>query len=261
MSRSLSKKESEVVLELEWENKQFATITDVASMLNCSYEYAKKICQRLVEKKWFESIGKGKYLLISASTGKEGIPSTNALLAGSLLVKPYYFSYSTSNAFYGFSTQIPSTVYIATTRSKSVMKRVNTLYRFVTLSERKFFGFEKVRVFNIEVLMAKKEKTIIDSIDKIWYAGGLQEVVGVLKDGVKKVDLSILIEYAMKMKSSALIQRLGFLLEHLDIHFDEQLFLKHIRKGIIYLDPCSGKKGTFCKKWQIIRNVSEDVYD
>jgi len=187
--------------------------------------------------------------------------SRSLLLAGSLLVKPYYFSYSTSNAFYGFSTQIPSTVYIATTRSKSVMKRVNTLYRFVTLSERKFFGFEKVRVFNIEVLMAKKEKTIIDSIDKIWYAGGLQEVVGVLKDGVKKVDLSILIEYAMKMKSSALIQRLGFLLEHLDIHFDEQLFLKHIRKGIIYLDPCSGKKGTFCKKWQIIRNVSEDVYD
>jgi Predicted transcriptional regulator len=91
MSRSLSKRESEVVLELEWSGRRCVTIKDVSSLLNCSYDYAKKIAQRLVEKRWFEPIGKGRYLLIGASSGKEGIPNANALLTGSFLVNPYYF--------------------------------------------------------------------------------------------------------------------------------------------------------------------------
>jgi len=261
MPRSLSKRESEVVLELEWSGRRCVTIKDVASLLNCSYDYAKKISQRLVEKRWFEPIGKGRYLLIGASSGKEGIPSANALLTGSFLVKPYYFSYSTSNAFYGFSTQMPSIVYIATTKNKHSVEIGNIYYRFVVLSERKFFGFEKVRIFDADVLMADKEKTIVDSVDKIRYAGGIREVFSVLKDGVKKVSVTRLVDYSVRMGSSSLIQRLGFLLEGAGIEFNEEALLKHMGRSTAFLDPYGEKKGKFNKKWRIICNISEDLYD
>ena len=260
MLRSLSKRESEVVLELEWSGRRCVTIKDVSSLLNCSYDYAKKISQRLVKKRWFEPIGKGKYLLISASSGKEGIPSANALLTGSFLVNPYYFSYSTSNAFYGFSTQMPSTVYIATTKNKHSVKIGNIYYRFILLSERKFFGFENVRVFDAEVLMADREKTIVDSVDKIRYVGGIREVFDVLKNGVKKVNVTRLVDYAVRMGSSSLIQRLGFLLEDMKVEFDEEKLLKCVGKSTVFLDPYREKKGKFHKKWRILRNIPEDFH-
>jgi len=261
MSRSLSKRESEVVLELEWSGRRCVTIKDVSSLLNCSYDYAKKIAQRLVEKRWFEPIGKGRYLLIGASSGKEGIPNANALLTGSFLVNPYYFSYSTSNAFYGFSTQMPSTVYIATTKNKHSVKIGNSHYRFIVISGRKFFGFENVRIFDADVLMADKEKTIVDSVDKIRYAGGIREVFDVLKNGLKKVDVTRLMDYAVRMGSNSLIQRLGFLLEDTGIEFNEETLLKHMSRSTAFLDPHGEKKGKFHKKWRIICNISEDLHD
>lgn len=260
MPRSLSKKESEVVLELEWKHQQYVTINDVISLLNCSYDYAKKICYRLVEKKWLEPVSKGKYILIAADTGTQGIPSSNTLLVGSFLVKPYYYSYSTATAFYGFSTQMPTTVYIATTQNKHMVKRGDCLYRFIRLSKWKFFGFTSVRVFDSDVLMADKEKAIIDSMDKMKYTGGLREVADVVKNGVKKVHVPTLMNYAIKMKSHTLIQRLGFLLECYDIFFDENILRKHIGNTVVFLDPYGKKKGVFVKKWGIIQNSSKDRY-
>jgi predicted transcriptional regulator of viral defense system len=226
------------------------------TILGCSYEHAKKIVQHLVEKNWLDSISKGKYLLISASSGKEGIPSSNALLVGSFLVEPYYFSYATSNSYYGFSTQMPSMIYVATTKSKRLMRIHASTYRFIKLSDRKFFGYNKVKVFDADVFMANKEKSIVDSIDKMKYAGGIREVVEVIKTSVRKVDIDKLLEYAKNMGSSSLSQRMGFLLEYLKVGFDDEFLIKHIGKSIVYLDPNGKKKGTYNKRWKIICNIS-----
>jgi len=259
--RSLSKRESEVVLELEWSGRWCVTVRDVSSLLNCSYDYARKISQRLVKKRWFEPIGRGRYLLIGASSGKEGIPSANALLTGSFLVEPYYFSYSTSNAFYGFSTQMPATVYIATTKNRHPVRIGNIRYRFVVLSERKFFGFENVRVFDVNVLMADREKSIVDSVDKIRYAGGIGEVSDVLKNGAGRADMDRMVDYAVRMGSGSLIQRLGFLLEDMGMEFDEETLLEHMGRGTAFLDPHGEKKGKFHKKWRIISNIPGALHD
>jgi len=257
MVRTLSKNEAKVILEMEWQKSKYTTIKDVMSMLNCSYDNAKNIIQRLVKKNWLESTSKGKYFLISANSGTEGIPPTNPLLIGSLLIVPYYFSYSTANSFYGFTTQIPSTVYIATIKSRRNTTIHNTYYHFVKLSKYKFFGFDKVKVFDADVFMAEKEKAIVDSIDKIKYAGGIFEVIEILRNGINKINIDKTLDYASRMGSSSLIQRLGFLLESLGIKFDSKKLLDHTGKTVTFLDPMGEKKGKYNAKWSIIQNVSK----
>lgn len=225
------------------------------SLLNCSYNNAKNIIQRLMKKNWLESTSKGKYFLISVDTGTEGIPTTNSLLIGSLFVDPYYFSYATANSYHGLSTQVPSTVYIATIKSRRNVTIRNTMYQFVTLSNYKFFGFTTAKVFDIEVLMAEKEKALVDSIDKMKYAGGIFEVIEILKNKSEQINIDTVIEYACQMRSNSLIQRLGFLLESLGISFDDQRLLNHVGKTVTYLDPLGEKKGAYHAKWSIIQNI------
>lgn len=260
MVRTLSKNEAKVILEMEWRKSKYTTIKEIMSLLNCSYGNAKNIVQRLVNKNWLASTSKGKYFLISADSGIEGIPPTNSLLIGSLFVNPYYFSYSTANSFYGFTTQLPSTVYIATLKSRRNTTIHNTRYRFVKLSENKFFGFTEVKVFDADVFMADREKALIDSVDKMRYSGGISEVIGVLKNSVGKIDMDKTLDYACRMKSNSLIQRLGFLLESLDITFDSKRLLDHAGKTVAFLDPMSEKKGKYNAKWSIIQNAPKEWF-
>jgi len=258
MVRSLSKNEAKIILEMEWQKSKYTTIKDVMSLLNCSYSSAKNIIQRLVKKNWLESTSKGKYFLISADSGTEGIPPTNPLLIGGLLVDPYYFSYSTANSFYGFTTQIPSTVYIATLKSRRNVTIRNTPYHFVKLSEYKFFGFNKVKVFDADVFMAEKEKAIVDSIDKVKYAGGISELIEILRNTIDKINVDKTLDYASRMGSSSIIQRLGFLLESLEITFDAKRLLNLVGKTVTYLDPLGEKTGRYNAKWSIIQNIPKE---
>lgn len=244
-----------MILEMEWRKPKYTTIKEIMSLLNCSYANAKNIVQRLVNKNWLASTSKGKYFLISADSGIEGIPPTNSLLIGSLFVNPYYFSYSTANSFYGFTTQLPSTVYIATLKSRRNTTIHNTRYRFVKLSENKFFGFTEVKVFDADVFMADREKALIDSVDKMRYSGGVSEVIDLLKNSVGKIDMDKTLDYACRMKSNSLIQRLGFLLESLNIPFESKHLLDHVGRTVVYLDPLGEKKGKYDSRWSVMQNV------
>jgi Predicted transcriptional regulator len=96
-------------------------------------------------------------------------------------------------------------------------------------------------------LWQTRKKLIVDSVDKIRYAGGIREVFDVLKNGLKKVDVTRLVDYAVRMGSNSLIQRLGFLLEDTGIEFNEETLLKHMSRSTAFLDPHGEKKGKFHK--------------
>ena len=102
-------------------------------------------------------------------------------------------------------------------------------FRFVTLSEEKFFGFKEIEIDHTTIRMAEPEKAVIDSIDKLGYGGGLPEVVAVVYHSYGKIDKWKLVSYAKKMNSHSLCQKLGFVLDFLGskeyIVPDEKLLL------------------------------------
>jgi len=265
--RKLSPEEARLVAMWEAEKKTVIRAIDVQSVLHCSFDYAYFLLHNLERKKWLERISTGIYQFVPAAYGyPEKISPANAFVVGAAFVKPYYFSYYTSNSHYGFTSQMPFTLFIATTKKKANVEWQSVTFKFVTLSKRKFFGYQLERVFDAEVYMAELEKSLVDSFDKPHYAGGIEQLARIIWRGFTRVDQSKLVDYAIRMKSHALVQRLGFLIDFLareglikPMSSDlRKLLLSHVGKAPIYLDPRKPKTGSFSNDWRIVSNVSRD---
>lgn len=276
--RMLTPIEARLVSEWETTNIKIVTIDDVARKLGSPNQriYARTIVHRLENKKWLERIKRGVYLFIPVAYGyEERFPPMDPLIVGSVLVKPYYYSYATSNAHYGYTTQIRPVVYIATLKARRDFKWRTNKFKFIALSKSKFFGYHEVEIQDTKVNMAEPEKSIIDTMDKVKYAGGIEEAVSVVCNGLKKrgrkrrkqIDCGKLVDYAERMESHSLAQRLGFMLDFLMnerlIKFpsrERKRLLKLVGKTTIYLAPIQKyiKGGRLNQDWNIIQNISKD---
>ncbi|MCK4320216.1 hypothetical protein KAW11_01245 [Candidatus Bathyarchaeota archaeon] len=263
--QQLSPDEARLVARWESEKKALVRASDVQEALDCTVGYAYFLLHNLERKHWLERVTRGLYQFIPLSYGyPERIPPSNSFVIGAVLIEPYYFSYYTSNSHYGFTTQMPFTLFMATTRKKPGIEWAGGAFKFVTLSKRKFFGYRREKVFDAEVNMAEPEKSLVDSFDKPRYAGGMEQLVRITWRGLPRVKKEKLVEYAVRMSSHALIQRLGFIIDFL---VKEELvkplprnlrdkMLGHVGKAAIYLDSRKPRTGEFSREWRIINNVS-----
>ncbi|GAI56490.1 unnamed protein product, partial [marine sediment metagenome] len=230
-----------------WESEKKAMVraSDVQEALDCTVDYAYFLLHNLERKHWLERVVRGLYQFIPLSYGyPERVPPSNSFVIGAVLIEPYYFSYYTSNSHYGFTTQMPFTLFMATTKKKPGIEWAGGAFKFVTLSKRKFFGYRREKVFDTEVNMAEPEKSLVDSFDKPRYAGGMEQLVRITWRGLSRVKKEKLVEYAVRMSSHALIQRLGFvigflvkedLVKPLPRNLRDKM-LGHVGKAAIYLD-------------------------
>jgi predicted transcriptional regulator of viral defense system len=193
------------------------------------------------------------------------VPPANPFAVGAVLITPYYFRYYTSNSHYGFTTQMPFTYFIATTKRKIDLEWQSANFKFVTLSKRKFFGYKSSEVFGTDVCIAEPEKSIVDSFDKPHYTGGIEQLARIVWRGYPQINRDQLVDYALRMESYALVQRLGFITDFLEKEsliepFPENLrtlLRRHVGKTVLYLDRHRPKQGVFSKDWKIMNNVSK----
>ncbi|TEU04772.1 hypothetical protein E3I90_05630 [Candidatus Bathyarchaeota archaeon] len=265
--QQLSPDETRLVVRWESEKKALIRASDVQEALDCTVDYAYFLLHDLERKRWLERVTRGLYQFIPLSYGyPERIPPSNSFVIGAALIEPYYFSYYTSNSHYGFTTQMPFTLFMATTKKKPGIEWAGSTFKFVTLSKRKFFGYRREKVFDAEVNMAEPEKSLVDSFDKPRYAGGMEQLVRITWRGLPRVKKEKLVEYAVRMSSHALIQRLGFiigflvkedLVKPLPRNLKDKM-LGHVGKAAIYLDSRKPRTGEFSREWRIINNASRE---
>ena len=265
MSRSLSALESRLILHLEWEKQPVVTVDEAMSILGCSYDHARQVLHRLVRRRWLALITPGKYELIPAERGEHAFPDTNPLFIGSTLVAPYYFSFGTAAFFHGLSAQASATVYIATNVRKG--RRLLTVrgktYRLVLQPPHKFFGAVEVGAYGSRVMMAEPEKTVVDSFDLPGYAGDIPELTAMLWRGKSRLDWNRLAEYALRFRSQALVQRLGYLADLLHLPMDTPAragLLAGVGQSTTYLGRPSqwGTGGRYHSDWRIVDNIPRD---
>jgi len=262
MPRSLSPLESRLILHLEWEKQPVVTIEETMAILGCSYDHARQVLHRLAQRHWLARITPGTYELIPAERGEHAFPDTNPLFIGSTLVEPYYFSFATAAFFYGLSTQAAATVYIATTVRKG--RRLLTVrgkaYRLVVQPAHKFFGAVEIDAYGSRVMMAEPEKTVVDALDRPAYAGDVPEIAAMLWRGRNQLDWNRLAEYALRIKSQALGQRLGYLADLLHLPLEtpaRDCLLDGLGKSTPYLGRQGqwGTGGDYDATWRIVDNV------
>ncbi len=133
-------------------------------------------------------------------------------------------------------------------------------FQFIYHNEKHFFGNKKMWIdsFN-RVQCSDLEKTIIDCLFKPEYAGGITEITKTIYKIKDKIDYSKVLQYAKRFDSQAVIKRLGFLLELLEINHSVIDELQKLRtNSVVLLEPAYPKEGKITSRWSIQQNIDTE---
>jgi predicted transcriptional regulator of viral defense system len=224
----------------------------LASLLGLGRRQAYRLIDRLRGEGLVDEVEKGKYLLLGLEPERV---LSNPLFIGSHLVAPAYVSYWSALHFYGFTEQVPLTTFVATTKKKRPVVYRDFRFRFVTVKPHKFFGYQRLVVDDLPVVIADEAKAIVDSLDLLGYAGGVGEVAKALREALETVDMPTLIEYANRMENKSLGSRLGYLLETFGRPVEELV----CSTSPVKLDPGRPRTPHTDSRWQVVVNVPQSA--
>jgi predicted transcriptional regulator of viral defense system len=260
---NLGPNENRLLLTLAEKSISVFTSEEAQKILDTTHSSVKHILMNLASKGRLQRIEKGKYLLIPEVAGIEGFWAEEPWVIVPHLVKEYYVGFWTAMNFWGMTEQIPYTVFVATTKQKkkSSLKFGGQRFQFVTLSEKKFFGFIEEKTGKNTFNISSKEKTIVDGLMHPEYCGGIPEVSKVMWNARQEVDWKTVLEMAGQVGVNVVLKRLGYLLDALGIEENiSKLIMKNLRRyPYQYLDPNAVKKKIeYSKNYGLITNITKN---
>jgi predicted transcriptional regulator of viral defense system len=210
--RTLGPAEAKVVLSFREQGRDVVETGDIIGLL-ASEQTGRKVIRNLVRKGWLTRLGGGRYMLLPPEWGAETIGENNPLAVASAVVEESYIGWWSAAAFHGFTTQKPATVFVAVKRQTPARTIEGAEIRFVSVEPRKFFGSERYTVYGRNILI----------IDRPDLAGWPTELTRIVHAAMAKIDPDKLFLAAVQMKSTSLLQRLGFLTDLVGRPLPEEL--------------------------------------
>ena len=198
------------VLSFREQGRNAVRAADVIELLG-NESTARKVIRNLLRKGWLTRLVAGRYLFIPPEYGPENVGENNPLALASAVVEPSYVGWWAAASYHGFTTQKPMTISVATQRQLPTRTIEGNEIRFVKVVGRKFFGFKSYDLYGREAVLSTPAKTVVDCLDRPDLAGGAAEVARILHVSVVNANPDELIDTALRMESTALLQRLGFL--------------------------------------------------
>lgn len=243
------KKATNYIKELLEDEMYYFTAQSFADRFNVPKPKAYQTLQRLKKGGWIREVERGKYLTLGLQPAHV---LSNPLFIATQIARPGYVSFWSALHWYGLTEQVPHTVFVATTRKKSSVEFEGYTFQYVRLKPFKFFGYQRERVGNLSVLIAEKEKALIDALDQPRYAGGIAEIAKCLANARDELDRDKLIEYANRMRNASLRSRLGFLLTRAGLSAEGL----EPSRSFVRLDPHRKPSKTWDARWRLNVNVS-----
>ncbi|MEO6836858.1 MAG: hypothetical protein ABI185_00625 [Ginsengibacter sp.] len=175
----------------------------------------------------------------------------------------HYIGYYSALQIHNLITQpsLKEQIVVSKQIRPSEIKIKNVSFQFIYHNKKHFFGAKKIWIDNFnKVLCSDLEKTFIDCLFKPDYAGGIVEVARAIYISKDKIKFDTLLEYVKKFNSQAVIKRLGFLLETLEISngiIDELQKLK--TTSYVVADTELPKTGKLISRWSIQQNLETET--
>lgn len=175
----------------------------------------------------------------------------------------HYIGYYSALQIHNLITQpsLKEQIVVSKQIRPSEIKIKEVPFQFIYHNEKHFFGAKKMWIdsFN-KVMCSDLEKTFIDCLFKPDYAGGVAEIARAICVSQEKIKYDILLEYAKKFNSQAVIKRLGFILETLEINTDIIEDLQKLKTAsYILLDTELPKAGKRIGRWSIQQNLETET--
>jgi predicted transcriptional regulator of viral defense system len=233
---------------------------------NRRYIYRKYV-DRLIKSGKLQRIRKGLYVVLSPLEEPERHTVDKFLIAAKIR-REYYLGFHTALEYYGCAYSLLNEVYTCV----QAKDRFDPFYY-------KRFTFKPVFVKDItsEIVekpyrqsllkVSSKERTFIECIDRVQYAGDWEECIKSL-EGLGGLDFEKLLSLTLKQEKRGLHRRIGYVLELLK---NRSPFYEHVNN--IILDKIAeqikgppqylirGKKGPLNKRWNlyILKEIEEKL--
>lgn len=176
---------------------------------------------------------------------------------------PYYIGYYSALQIHNLITQpsLKEQLVVSKQIRPSEMSIRNVPFQFIYHNKKHFFGFRKIWIDSFhKVLCSDLEKTFIDCLFKPDYAGGIVEVAKAFYSSKDRIKFDTLLDYAIRFDSQAVVKRLGFLMETLNVNhaiIDELQKIKST--SYVVLDTELPKVGKRVSKWSIHQNLETET--
>ena len=175
----------------------------------------------------------------------------------------YYIGYYSALEIHDLITQpsLKEQIVVSKQKRPSIINIKNVPFQFIFHNENHFFGYKKTWIDSYnKVKCSDLEKTIIDCLFNPDYAGGIVEIARAIYMSKNQINFQKLLEYVKRFKSQAVIKRMGFLLELLDIKnniIDELQQIKTV--SYVLLDTELPKTGKMISRWSIQQNLETET--
>jgi predicted transcriptional regulator of viral defense system len=174
----------------------------------------------------------------------------------------YYIGYFSALQIHSLTTQpnLKEQIVVNKQIKPSILIVKEIPFQFIYHNSTHFFGNKKIWIDSYNrVQCSDLEKTIIDCLFKPDYAGGITEITKAIFKVKDKIDYPKLLGYAKRFDSQAVIKRLGFLLNLLEIDKPEIEKLKKLRtNSVVLLEPLYPKEGKIISCWSIQQNIDTE---
>lgn len=218
----------------------------------------------LESKGWLERLERGKYLIVPFEAGPERLWTEDAFVLASFLIQPAAAAYWSALHRWSLTEQVPRVTFVQSTSRKSPPEKVilGIRFRFVRVVPRKFFGLHREHVEHHSYAITDREKTLIDCLDRPDLAGGIPVVSQALLEH-DSLDWSRLDHYLDRFPSGAVLKRLGFLVETMQVPIPGgsrrlERWRAQLTTGISKLDPSDSREPWRIEtRWGIGVNTDE----
>lgn len=227
--------------------------------------YLRQALYHLRRNGWIIPLRRGLYAISSAAPG---VLPTHEFEIAMALVEPAAISHWSAMHHHGLTEQLSRDVFVSTTRTSVPRVRggkaadshpgypvAGTVYRFIQMKPRYFFGAQKVWIGEARINMTDPERTLLDGLAMPKYCGDFAEVLHAFEVRRPQLDLQRIIGYALRLGGAA-SKRLGWVLERQGIALAELRPLEDLPvTSYNRLDASGPREGPYNARWMIQENL------
>lgn len=201
----------------------------------------------LVKKGWLLRLKKGLYLILTDITTL-GTNDLSEYVLAQALHKDSYVSFENALQYHGLFDQMLSTVGSVTITYGRKYTVQQTTYVFSQVKHELYFGFTEEVIGAYRVLIAEKEKALLDMLYLKTSAYAVSVVLEKLQEYTHRFDSEKLQRYAQRY-GIGMVRTVGLLLDQ--VHIDTTQLLTNARKQHNSYSKLTQRSSQFNAKWRL----------
>jgi predicted transcriptional regulator of viral defense system len=201
----------------------------------------------LAKKGWLLRLKRGLYMVIT-DISTLGFSDVSDFIIAQALNNQSYVSFESALQHYGMFDQMLVTVdSVTSARARTYTVENNKSYRFFHVREDLYFGFTQVRMNGQLIIVAEREKALLDMLYFRSNTLAASVVLEKLKEHQQDIDFEKLKDYAGRY-SLTVVREIGFLLDRLGIETDDLYEASTIKENSY--SKMSKEADIFNAKWR-----------